>query len=82
MKNTVTLEELNAAIILMAGIPLNAVSELHLSPGQVTVVYVDQEDGELVNRVHITRIDYPQPPAPEETPDEETDEVPEPGDPE
>lgn len=77
MKNTVTLEELNAGILLLAGIPINVVSEVHLSAGQVTVIYVAKDGEDVVNRVHTARIEYPQPPATEEP--EEVPEVPEEG---
>ena len=74
MKQEVTYDEMNAAVLLLVGVPLQGINEIHISPSGITTVFVVQtEDGDLENRVHIGRLAMPpQPPAEaDESPEEE-----------
>ncbi len=83
MKQEVTYDEMNAAVLLLTGAPLGGINEIHIGAGGITTVYVAQtEDGELENRVHVGRLVIPAPPEPEDPeedapgnkPEEPTDE--------
>lgn len=43
MRNGVTLEELNAAAVLLTGLPATQLAEVHISGGIVTAIVVGEE---------------------------------------
>ena len=73
MKSNVTGEELNAAMILLTGVPVTQLVEVHIAGSAVTAISADGE-GNL--NAHRVMIGNPAPPTEEPvvTVDEETDE--------
>lgn len=73
MKSNVTVDELNAATILLTGIPVSQLVEVHIAGSVVTAVTADGEGNFNAHRVMIGN---PAPPVeePEVTEDEETPE--------
>lgn len=53
MKKDVTLAELNAAVVLLTGIPAENIVELHVSLGVLTVITITEELGFVTHRVVI-----------------------------
>ena len=67
MKQEVSYEEMNAAVLLLTGTPLGGINEIHIAPHGITTVYLaENEDGEPETRVHIGRLVIPAPPEPED----------------
>lgn len=76
MKSGVSIEELNAAAVLLTGANVNQLVEVHITSGTVTVITF--EDGELqVNRLPIVspEVEQVEPQPEEEEEATESDEV-------
>ena len=73
MKEYVSVEELNAATILLTGVPVTQLAEVHIAGSAVTAISADGE-GNL--NAHRVMIGNPAPPTeePGDTEDEETPE--------
>lgn len=67
MKSHVTIEELNAALLLLTGQGVNSMAEVHIARGSVTVI--THEDGEL--KAGLINIGEPPSPVPEPEPEPE-----------
>ena len=48
MKNGVTIEELNAATVLLTGVPVNQLVEVHISGGTVSAVVTGEDKLEVL----------------------------------
>lgn len=67
MKSNVTVEELNAATLLLTGMPVSSLVQVVISGSSVTAISADEEGNLTAHRVPIGT---PPPPAPEpEEPD-------------
>ena len=53
MKSNVTVEELNAATILLTGIPVSNLVEVHIAGSNVTAISADSEGNFIAHRVPI-----------------------------
>lgn len=53
MKGNVTVEELNAATILLTGIPVSNLVEVHIAGSNVTAITADSEGNYIAHRVPI-----------------------------
>ena len=48
MKNVFTVAELEAAAVLLTGLPASVIRELHITPGGVTVVYESDDESKVL----------------------------------
>lgn len=53
MKSNVTVEELNAATLLLTGVPVTQLVEVHIAGSVVTAIVGDEEGNLRVDRVPI-----------------------------
>lgn len=70
MKSNVTVEELNAATLLLSGVPVTQLAEVHIAGSVVTVITADEDGNLKAHRVPIGEAPLPDI-ATDETPSEE-----------